>query len=168
MGYIDAAQLERLAAPLIKSAYGQYLQSDSARAYFLMKVVPTELPDVLLLEPKIYGDDRGHFFESYNRRVFAKSAGIDVEFVQENQSRSSAQRTARLALPDPAAAGQAGPRAAREHLRRGSGYARQLPNALDAGSDCTCRRRTSAWPGYHQALRTGSSFCPTAQTSSTK
>jgi len=54
-----------------------------------MKVVPTELPDVLLLEPKIHGDDRGHFFESYNRRVLAKSAGIDVEFVQENQSRSS-------------------------------------------------------------------------------
>ena len=54
-----------------------------------MKVVPTELPDVLLLEPKTHGDDRGHFFESYNRRVLAKSAGIDVEFVQENQSRSS-------------------------------------------------------------------------------
>ena len=53
-----------------------------------MKVVPTELPDVLLLEPKIHGDDRGHFFESYNRRGLAKSAGIDVEFVQENQSRS--------------------------------------------------------------------------------
>jgi dTDP-4-dehydrorhamnose 3,5-epimerase len=54
-----------------------------------MKVVATELPDVLVLEPTVHGDDRGHFFESYNRRVLAKSAGIDLEFVQENQSRSS-------------------------------------------------------------------------------
>ena len=41
-----------------------------------------------MLEPTVHGDARGHFFESYNRRVLAKSAGIDVEFVQENQSRS--------------------------------------------------------------------------------
>jgi dTDP-4-dehydrorhamnose 3,5-epimerase len=54
-----------------------------------MKVTPSELPDVVVLDPIVHGDARGHFFESYNRRVMAKSAGIDVEFVQENQSRSA-------------------------------------------------------------------------------
>ena len=52
-----------------------------------MKVTPTELPEVLLLEPKVYGDERGFFFESYNRRTLAE-AGIDAEFVQDNHSRS--------------------------------------------------------------------------------
>ena len=53
-----------------------------------MRVTPSELPEVVVLEPTVHGDARGHFFESYNRRVLAESAGIDVEFVQENQSRS--------------------------------------------------------------------------------
>ena len=53
-----------------------------------MKVIPSELPGVIVLEPTVHGDARGHFFESYNRRTLAQSAGIDVEFVQENQSRS--------------------------------------------------------------------------------
>jgi dTDP-4-dehydrorhamnose 3,5-epimerase len=53
-----------------------------------MRVMPSELPDVIVLEPTVHGDDRGHFFESYNRRTLAQTAGIDVEFVQENQSRS--------------------------------------------------------------------------------
>ena len=52
-----------------------------------MKATPTELPEVLLLEPKVYGDERGFFFESYNRRTLAE-AGIDTEFVQDNHSRS--------------------------------------------------------------------------------
>ena len=53
-----------------------------------MKVTPTALADVLLIEPRFFGDARGCFFESYNRRAFAQ-AGIDVEFVQDNHSRSS-------------------------------------------------------------------------------
>jgi dTDP-4-dehydrorhamnose 3,5-epimerase len=53
-----------------------------------MKVTPTELPEVLLLEPKVYGDERGFFFESYNRRALAE-AGLDAEFVQDNHSRSA-------------------------------------------------------------------------------
>jgi dTDP-4-dehydrorhamnose 3,5-epimerase len=54
-----------------------------------MQVVPTELPQVLLLEPKVFGDARGFFFEAYNRRAFHKATGVDVEFVQDNHSRSS-------------------------------------------------------------------------------
>jgi len=54
-----------------------------------MKVVPTAIADVLLLEPKIFGDARGLFLESYNRRTFQDDTGLDVEFVQDNHSRSS-------------------------------------------------------------------------------
>lgn len=54
-----------------------------------MKVERTAIPEVLLLEPKLFGDARGFFYESYNRRSFAQSTGVDVEFVQDNHSRSS-------------------------------------------------------------------------------
>ena len=53
-----------------------------------MKVVRTEIPDVLVLEPKVFGDERGFFFEPYNKRVFREATGLDVEFVQDNHSRS--------------------------------------------------------------------------------
>ena len=52
-------------------------------------VIQTELPDVLILEPKLFGDDRGFFFESYNQRDFQNAIGLDVSFVQDNHSRSS-------------------------------------------------------------------------------
>ena len=52
-----------------------------------MKVIPTAIPEVLLLEPKVFGDARGFFFESWNQRTFAE-AGIDAEFVQDNHSKS--------------------------------------------------------------------------------
>ena len=52
-----------------------------------MKAIATALPEVLVLEPKIFGDVRGHFFESYNRRTLA-DLGITADFVQDNQSRS--------------------------------------------------------------------------------
>ncbi|MDH4189997.1 MAG: dTDP-4-dehydrorhamnose 3,5-epimerase [Betaproteobacteria bacterium] len=54
-----------------------------------MKVLPTEIPEVLLIEPKVFGDARGWFYESHNRRAFAQATGVDVEFVQDNHSRSS-------------------------------------------------------------------------------
>ena len=53
-----------------------------------MKIIPTNLPEVLLIEPKVFGDARGFFFESYNRRTLAE-LGLDVEFVQDNHSRSA-------------------------------------------------------------------------------
>lgn len=54
-----------------------------------MKLIATEIPDVLIIEPKIFGDERGFFFESFNRREFAKLAGLDLDFVQDNHSRSA-------------------------------------------------------------------------------
>ncbi len=53
-----------------------------------MKVVRTAIPDVLLFEPKVFGDERGFFYEPYNKRVFREATGLDVEFVQDNHSRS--------------------------------------------------------------------------------
>jgi dTDP-4-dehydrorhamnose 3,5-epimerase len=54
-----------------------------------MKITPTSLPEVLILEPKVFGDSRGFFMESYNRRAFNEAVGHDVEFVQDNHSRST-------------------------------------------------------------------------------
>ena len=54
-----------------------------------MKVVSSEIPDVLILEPKVFGDERGFFLESYNKRVLKDAAGIAQEFVQDNHSRSA-------------------------------------------------------------------------------
>ena len=54
-----------------------------------MKVTATAIPDVLLLEPRVFGDDRGFFFESYNRRAFREATGIDPDFVQDNHSKSA-------------------------------------------------------------------------------
>jgi dTDP-4-dehydrorhamnose 3,5-epimerase len=52
-----------------------------------MQVTATSIPDVRMIEPKVFGDARGFFFESWNARAFA-AAGIDVAFVQDNHSRS--------------------------------------------------------------------------------
>ena len=54
-----------------------------------MNVIPTALPEVLLLEPKVFGDERGFFMESFNQKTFDAAVGHHVEFVQDNHSRSS-------------------------------------------------------------------------------
>ena len=51
-----------------------------------MKVTPTSVPEVMILEPRVFEDPRGFFFESYNRRVFKEATGLDPQFVQDNQS----------------------------------------------------------------------------------
>ena len=53
-----------------------------------MQAIPTALPGLLLIEPKVFGDDRGFFFESFNRRVFKQLTGRDADFVQDNHSKS--------------------------------------------------------------------------------
>lgn len=52
-------------------------------------VTPTAIPDVLILEPKVFGDARGFFFESFNAKDFAQATGLAVEFVQDNHSKSA-------------------------------------------------------------------------------
>jgi len=53
-----------------------------------MKVIQTCIPDALIIEPRVFGDDRGFFYESFNRKKFAELTGHDVDFVQDNHSRS--------------------------------------------------------------------------------
>jgi dTDP-4-dehydrorhamnose 3,5-epimerase len=54
-----------------------------------MQFIKTEIPDVVIFEPKVFGDERGFFFESYNERVFQEATGLKVNFVQDNHSRSA-------------------------------------------------------------------------------
>jgi dTDP-4-dehydrorhamnose 3,5-epimerase len=52
-------------------------------------VTKTAIPDVLILEPKVFGDARGFFYESFNARDFGEATGLDVSFVQDNHSKSA-------------------------------------------------------------------------------
>ncbi|MDO8349934.1 MAG: dTDP-4-dehydrorhamnose 3,5-epimerase [Gallionella sp.] len=54
-----------------------------------MKAIQTSIPDLLIIEPRVFGDDRGFFYESFNRLKFAELIGRDVDFVQDNHSRSA-------------------------------------------------------------------------------
>lgn len=53
-----------------------------------MKVISTDIPDVLIIEPQVYGDERGFFYESFNEKAFQEKTGLKREFVQDNHSRS--------------------------------------------------------------------------------
>jgi dTDP-4-dehydrorhamnose 3,5-epimerase len=54
-----------------------------------MLAMPTAIPDVIALAPKVFGDDRGFFFESFNQKAFREATGLDVTFVQDNHSKSA-------------------------------------------------------------------------------
>src|ERR1017187_2459848 len=54
-----------------------------------MRIIPTAIPDVVIIEPKVFGDDRGFFFESFNLRRFAELTGLTPNFVQDNHSKSA-------------------------------------------------------------------------------
>lgn len=54
-----------------------------------MQVIRTSIPEVLIFEPKIFGDDRGFFYESFNQSVFRQATGLSTDFVQDNHSKSS-------------------------------------------------------------------------------
>lgn len=53
-----------------------------------MQIVKTEIPDVMIFEPKVFGDDRGFFFESFNQKIFEEAVGRNVDFIQDNHSKS--------------------------------------------------------------------------------
>lgn len=54
-----------------------------------MKITETEIPEVLIIEPKVFGDDRGFFFESFNKKTFEELTSVSVDFVQDNHSKST-------------------------------------------------------------------------------
>ena len=54
-----------------------------------MEVIATKIPEVLIIEPKVFGDERGFFYESFNKKKFVEASGVNAEFVQDNHSKSS-------------------------------------------------------------------------------
>lgn len=54
-----------------------------------MQIIPTTIPDILIIEPAVFGDERGFFFESFNERLWRELTGVDLHFVQHNHSRSA-------------------------------------------------------------------------------
>ena len=54
-----------------------------------MAIISTKIPDVQIIEPKVFGDDRGFFYESFNKKTFAAATGVTTDFVQDNHSKSS-------------------------------------------------------------------------------
>ena len=54
-----------------------------------MNIIPTEIPDILIIEPRVFEDQRGFFYESYNAKGFQEKIGVDLHFVQDNHSRSA-------------------------------------------------------------------------------
>ncbi|MDB5810241.1 MAG: dTDP-4-dehydrorhamnose 3,5-epimerase [Betaproteobacteria bacterium] len=71
-----------------------------------MKVSSTRLPEVLVMEPRVFGDERGHFFESHNQREFEAATGARTTFVQDNQSRSKKNVLRGLHYQNPQAQGK--------------------------------------------------------------
>ena len=54
-----------------------------------MKIIKTDIPDLLIVEPEVFGDNRGYFFESFSQRKFEEATGVKVDFVQDNESLSA-------------------------------------------------------------------------------
>ena len=99
-----------------------------------MKVIPTDLPEVLILEPRVFGDERGFFMESYNARAFNEAVGYDVRFRAGQPLAFSMRRAARAALPAAATrAGQARASDVRTGFRRGRRHAPRQPTLRKMG-----------------------------------
>ena len=98
-----------------------------------MKVIKTEIPEVLLLEPRVFEDARGVLSKATTGAPSSEATGLDPEFVQDNRSALAQQRAARAALPGATAAGQADQRAARRDLRRRGRSAAQLADVRQMG-----------------------------------
>ena len=54
-----------------------------------MQIIQTDIEGVLIIEPKVFGDSRGYFFESFNAKEFKEKTGLDINFVQDNESMST-------------------------------------------------------------------------------
>ncbi len=100
-GWIDDAQLGRLRRGARASRATATTCAASCEPGVLMKSARPRIPDVLVVEPKVFGDARGFFFESFNQRALEAALGRPLDFVQDNHSRSARGRPARAALPAP-------------------------------------------------------------------
>ena len=91
-----------------------------------MNVIPTALPGVLIIEPKVFGDARGFFFESFNQRAFNEATGTDHDFVQDNHSRSAHGVLRGLHYQVQQPQGQGLPAPAFQHFHQGGRYLRRF------------------------------------------
>ncbi|MFZ6052634.1 dTDP-4-dehydrorhamnose 3,5-epimerase [Halocola ammonii] len=66
-----------------------------------MKIEKTAIRDVLIIEPRVFADERGYFFESFNRKTFVEKTGMDIDFVQDNESMSGAHVLRGLHFQEP-------------------------------------------------------------------
>ena len=82
-GLIDDDQLLKLSRKLMKSGYGKYLKK-----FNKMKIISTEIEDLFIIQPEIFSDDRGYFFESFNEKKFNENFS-QIKFCQDNESKSS-------------------------------------------------------------------------------
>ena len=133
-----------------------------------MKVTRLSIPDVILLEPRVFGDERGFFFESYNRTAFKEATGLDPEFVQDNHSRSVKGVLRGLHY-------QLQPKVQGKLVRVVEGEVfdvavdiRKDSPTYGNGSGKCCLPRTNGRCGFRRGLRTGSSLCRTQLSSSIK
>ena len=118
-----------------------------------MNVVKTEIPGLLILEPRVFGDARGFFMESFNARAFQEATGLDVDFVQDNHSRSTrgVLRGLHYQIQQP--------QGKLVRVVRGAVFdvavdcaRRRQPSASGTGS--SCRRTTTGNCGFRRALPT--------------
>ena len=109
-----------------------------------MNIIPTAIPEVLIIEPKVFGDSRGFFFEAFNAREFARQTGVNVEFVQDNHSRSIKGVLRGLHYQVANTQGKL--------VRVVHGEKARQP--LANGLPCTCRPTTTANCGFHPVLPT--------------
>ena len=121
-----------------------------------MRVRETSLPGVLVVEPKVFRDERGFFTETFNTRRLAGS-GIPEVFVQDNHSRSTRGVLRGLHYQLESSAGQARPRGERTDLRRGGGHSRGVADISGNGWASSSTMRTSTHCGSRPGFAHG--FC---------
>jgi len=112
-----------------------------------MNVIKTAIPDVLIFEPKVFGDERGFFFESFNHKLFEEAVGYPVTFVQDNHSKSSrgVLRGLHYQLP---------PHAQGKLVRCVVGEVFDVAVDMGNGLVCTCQLTISANSGFRRDLLT--------------
>ena len=130
-----------------------------------MQATRLAIPDVVLIEPKVFGDARGFFYESFNQRDFNAATGTDYPFVQDNHSRSSQGVLRGLHYQIKQPQGKARARGARGRVRRGGGHPQKLAHLRPVGGGGTeCRQPPPALdparlrPRFRSAQRCGGVF----------
>jgi hypothetical protein len=133
-----------------------------------MEVIRTRIPDVLILEPRVHGDARGFFLESWNAHTFHGVTGLDVQFVQDNHSRSARGVLRGLHYQIRPPAGQAGAGQPRQRCSTWWSTCAAEPDLRPVGGRRARAARTSARCGSRRASRMASWCSPRVPTSSTR